>query len=183
KPEIAFAQAYFATQTRKMEVLERRMEEFERIDSRERLKITEKEFQDMVYSRGVDGPGIAYLRNVGDKALFGRTTNEMKRRLGITRGPLADVLPNVTLKAKDLATAMTGENTRKKNLRGTDPIAKEHYNTNASVRKALVDTGIYPEELPAAENIKLIEKRHRQERAALEKRHKEELSAATSQIK
>ena len=153
KEEIAFAQAYFITQTRRFEIMEQRMAELERIDAREKLRITEKEFQDMAWSRGVDGAGISQIRAFGDIALFGRSTDDMKSKLGITKKeiPLADSLPTVTLKAKDLATAMTNENTRKKNLQGKPPILKEHFENNRNVREALVKTGIYPEELPPSE--------------------------------
>ncbi|MBI2515130.1 DNA damage-inducible protein D [Candidatus Wolfebacteria bacterium] len=179
KEEIAFAQAYFITKTREFEVLEMRMVELERIDAREKLKITEKEFAAMAYSRGVDGQGIAQIRSLGDQALFGKTTEEMKNKFGLKRTePLADVLPSVTLKAKDLATAMTNENTRKKNLRGKLPISKEHFESNKNVRGALVGTNIYPENLPPAENIKRIEAKHRRERVELERKQRKELDAA-----
>lgn len=165
KEAIAFAQAYFVTQTRKIEILQQRMEELERIDAREKLKVTEKEFSNMAFSRGVDGKGVGEIRAVGDKALFGgRTTDEMKQKLGIgTKKPLADYLPNVTLKAKDLAAAMTIENARRNNLSGKQEIRNEHENNNTNVRGALVQTGIYPESLPAAEDIKKIEFKHRKE--------------------
>ncbi len=179
KAAIAFAQAYFITKTRQFEVLELRMSELERIDAREKLKITEKEFADMAFSRDVDGQGIAQIRSIGDKALFGKTTEEMKQVLGAKKSePLADYLPSITLKAKDLATAMTNENTRRKNLRGKLPIAQEHFESNTNVREALTKTKIYPEALPPSENIKKIEARHRQERAELEKKQRKELDSA-----
>lgn len=180
KEEIAFAQAYFITQTRRIEVLEKKMIELERLDAREKLKVTEKEFGAMAYSRGVDGQGIAQIRSFGDQALFGgQSTDEMKKKLGVGKNkPLADVLPNVTLKAKDLATAMTTENARRKNLHGKRPILNEHIVSNKSVRSALVSTNIYPEELPAAEDIKKIETRHRKERKALQEKQKKELAEA-----
>lgn len=126
KKEIAFAQAYFVTQTRKMEVLEQRMAELERISSREKLKITEKDFSTLVMSRGVDGRGLGEIRSFGDQALFGgKSTDTMKKRLGVDPSkPLADFLPDITLKAKDLATAMTSENTRRKNLQGKGSILR-----------------------------------------------------------
>lgn len=181
KSEIAFAQAYFITQTRKIEVLQLRMQELERLDAREQLKITEKEFSDMAFSRGVDGPGIAHVRSAGDEILFGgKRTEEMKAEFGITKNkPLADILPNVTLKAKDLATAMTNENVRKKNLNGKSPILDEHKSSNTSVRGALTRSGIYPERLPPAEDIRLIEARHRKENKALKERQRRELSEAS----
>lgn len=184
KDEIAFAQAYFITQTRRIEKLQQRMQELERIDAREKLKITEKEFSDMAFSRGVDGKGIAHIRSAGDEVLFGgRTTDEMKIKLGIDKKkPLADVLPNVVLKAKDLATAMTNENTRKKNLIGKFPILTEHKMSNTSVRGALTQTNIFPENLPAAEDIKKIEARHRQEKKELQGKQRQELADAAKRI-
>jgi len=185
KQEIAVAQAYFVTQTRKFEIIEQRMQELERIDSREKLKITEKEFGAMVFARGVDGPGIAKIRSRGDEELFGgRTTNEMKDKLMVSREkPIADVLPNVTLKAKDLATAMTTENARRKNLFGLVPIGKEHVSNNQNVRSALVKTGIFPEELPPAEDIKRIEAKHRKEIKMLQQKQRKELENATKRLK
>lgn len=185
KEEIAFAQAYFITQTRELEVLQQKMVELERIDSRIKLKITEKEFSNLAFSRGVDGRGISEIRSFGDQALFGgKTTDDMKRKLGVVNKsqPLADFLPNVTLKAKDLATAMTTENTRQKNLRGKGQILSEHVTSNRSVREALVKTNIYPENLPPAEDIKKIESRHRKEKRDLEKRQKNELEQATKKL-
>jgi DNA-damage-inducible protein D len=177
KEEIAFAQAYFVTQTRKIEILQKHMGELERIDAREKLKITEKEFSNMGFSRGVDSKGIAEIRAKGDEALFGgKTTDEMKHRLGVSsKKPLADYLPNVTLKAKDLAAAITIEKTRQNNLYGKSEIREEHINSNTNVRGALTKTGIYPESLPASEDIKKIEAKHRKEMKALQKKQREEL--------
>ncbi|BFT94966.1 MAG: DNA damage-inducible protein D [Minisyncoccus archaeiphilus] len=177
KEQIAFAQAYFITQTRTIELLQQKMSELERLESRKKLKITEKEFSDMIYSRGVDGPGIGQIRDAGDRALYGgKSTEEMKTSLGVKKStPLADHLPNVTLKAKDLATAMTMESTRSKNLYGKYPIMKEHENSNKGVREALVKSDIYPEKLPASEDIKKIEARHRSELKELQKKQKKEL--------
>lgn len=185
KPEIAFAQAYFVTQTRKIEVLEQRMIELERIDARDKLRLTEKEFGAMAYSRGVDGRGIAEIRSFGDQALFGgKTTEDMKRKFGVpSQKPLADFLPNVTLKAKDLATAMTTENTRQKNLSGKGKILAEHVSSNRNVRGALTATKIFPENLPPTEDIKKIETRHRQEVKELQKRQQEELKEATKRLR
>jgi DNA-damage-inducible protein D len=187
KEAIAFAQAYFITQTRTIELLQKRMLELERIDAREKLKITEKEFSRMAFSRGVDGRGISEIRSKGDEALFGgRTTDEMKEQFGIQsrkNKPLADYLPNVTLKAKDLATAMTIEKSRKNNLLGKDEILGEHVNNNQNVRGALINTGIYPEILPASEDIKKIETRHRKEMKMLQKKQREELEQAAKKIR
>lgn len=185
KEEVAFAQAYFITKTREFEVLEQRMIELERIDAREKLKVTEKEFADMAWSRGVDATGLKQIRAFGDMALFGKTTEEMKVQFGIAnkQEPLADSLPTVTLKAKDLATAMTNENTRAKNLQGKVPILKEHFNNSKNVREALVKTGIKPETLPAQENIKKIEARHRKEKTALDRQQRKELDAFNKNAK
>lgn len=184
KEAIAFAQAYFVTQTRTIELLQQRMAELERIDAREKLKTTEKEFSEMAFSRGVDGRGIGEIRAKGDEALFGgRTTDEMKQKLGVeSRKPLADYLPNVTLKAKDLATAMTIEKTRRDNLSGKNEIREEHVTNNQNVRGALTKTGIYPESLPAAEDIKKIEVRHRKEMKALQKKQRAELGCASKKL-
>jgi len=178
KTEIAFAQAYFVTQTRKMEFIEQRMAELERLTVREKLSLTEKEFAALVFSRGVDGRGLGEIRSFGDKALFGgKSTDDMKKRLGITKTkPLADFLPDITLKAKDLATAMTSENTRRKDLQGKGKILQEHVTSNSSVRGALVKTGIYPESLPPAEDVKKLKARHKKETKELQARHKKELA-------
>lgn len=184
KEEIAFAQAYFVSQTRTVELMQQRMEELERIEAREKLKLTEKEFNAMAFSRGVDGRGIGEIRAKGDEALFGgRTTDEMKQKLGIrSKKPLADYLPNVTLKAKDLATAMTIEKTRQHNLSGKIEIRDEHVVNNQNVRGALTKTGIYPESLPASEDIKKIEARHRKEMNALQKKQRKELDVASKKL-
>lgn len=185
KQEIAVAQAYFVTQTRKFELIEQRMQELERLDSREKLKITEKEFGALVFARGVDGKGIGMIRSRGDQELFGgKTTKEMKDKLMVPQDkPIADVLPNVTLKAKDLATAMTTENARRKNLYGLVPIGKEHVSNNQNIRNALVKTGIYPENLAPAEDIKRIEARHRKEVKVLQQKQRKELENATKKLK
>ena len=170
KQEIAFAQAYFITQTRRFEVLEAKMEEYARLNSRNKLIITEKEFGDFALARGVDGKGIGMIRSRGDQELFGGVkTSEMKESLGIPdKKPLADFLPNITLKAKDLATAMTTENAKRKNLSGLIPIGREHVVNNKNVREALVKTGIYPESLAIAEDVKIIQKRHEKELSEIE---------------
>lgn len=183
KEEIAFAQAYFITQTRKIELLQQNMNDLQRIDSREKLKITEKDFSDMLYTRGVAGQGIGAIRAKGDRALFGgESTSDVKNRLGISKStPLADHLPNITLKAKDFATAMTSENTRKNNLIGEEKITKEHISNNESVRSVLTKGGIYPEKLPVEENIKKIEDKHRKELKEMQLKHQKELKEATQQ--
>ena len=181
KTEIAFAQAYFVTQTRKMEVIEQRMAELERIDAREKLTLAEKAFSAMAFSRGVDGRGISEIRSFGDKALFGgKTTENMKKKLGVIKNnALADILPKVTIVAKEFATAVTSENTQRKNLQGKGSILNEHVTNNRNIRGVLIKSGIYPESLPSAENIKKIRSRHKREMKELQKRHREELKRAT----
>lgn len=162
-PEIAFAQMYFALQTRKQELLEQSANEIERIISRRKLTETEKEFVAEIYQRGVIAASdIAAIKGSGDENLFGGlSTKQMKRKLGIQnmKHPLSDVLPSVTLKAKDLASEMTTVNARKKDLIGKNPIKAEHDDNNLSVRKMLTERGIFPENLPAEEDIKKVESR------------------------
>lgn len=185
KTEIAFAQAYFATQTRKMELIEQRMAELERLTEREKLSITEKGFAALVFSRGVDGRGLSEIRSFGDKALFGgKTTDDMKKRLGVGKNtPLADVLPKVTISAKEFAAAITSENTKKKNLQGKGSILNEHVTNNKNVRGVLIKSNIYPESLPAAENIKRMQARHKKEMRELKKRQNEEIKSVQKKLK
>src|SRR3989338_1427042 len=180
KEEIAFAQAYFLSQTRKMEVLEDKIEEIQRIAARNKLKVTEKEFAALLWEKGLDGKGIGEVRDAGDHALFGGfTTKEMKKKLGVKENiPLANVLPSVTVKAKDLATEMTMVNTKRNNFSRKEQIKGEHVKNNSGVRKVLVDAGIKPEELPPSEDITKIERKHRAEKALMEERHKKELLEA-----
>jgi DNA-damage-inducible protein D len=174
-PEIAFAQMYFTLQTRKQEILDQSIEEIERMISRKKLTETEKEFAKTITEHGViDSKEIGEIKNAGDTALFGTTTSQMKKKLGLqnTTRPLADVLPTVTLKAKDLATEITTVNTKQKSLHGKNPIKYEHVNNNRNVREALTKSNIYPENLPPAEDIKKIESRHKQNKKLLEKETK-----------
>lgn len=184
KQEIAVAQTYFVTQTRKIEVIQERLEELERLSAREKLKITEKEFADTIFARGVDGPGIALIRKRGDQELFGLSRHDdVKKKFGIgDKKPLADVLPTVTLKAKDLATAMTTENARQRNLQGLTSLGTEHVKNNQGVREALIKSGIFPEKLPPAEDIKEIEKRHREQLKILRIAQKKELEQAKKKL-
>ena len=183
KEQIAFAQAYFATQTRKIEVLEKKMNEIQRLSTRSKLRITEKEFADTLWERGIDGPGIGEIRNAGDEALFGGfTTQKMKERLGVKNGSLADVLPNVTIKAKDLATEMTTVNTKKNNMQGKHKIKDEHVKNNSGVRNVLIQADIKPEALPPEEDVKKIEARHTKEKELMEKRQRKELEKAKEKI-
>lgn len=177
KQEIAFAQAYFVTKTRQLEELQQHFESLQRLEAREKLKVTEKEFGDMVFARGVDGAGIAKIKHRGDQELFGQDKyTSMKKFLKVPPNrAIADVLPTVTLKAKDLAAAMTIENARQKNLQGLVPIGTEHVKNNRSVRGALVESGIKPESIPPAEDIKAVESRHRKQLKELRIKQQEEM--------
>lgn len=160
KEEIAFAQSYFAVQTRKAELIEERLQLLSRLETRERLRASEKQLSKNIYERGVDDKGFARIRSKGDTALFGGlTTEQMKNRLGVKSGPLADHLPTLTIAAKNLATEMTNYNVEQKDLRGETPITQEHVQNNKSVRGMLLERGIQPENLPPAENIKKVERR------------------------
>ncbi len=161
KEEIAFAQSYFAVQTRKQEVIEERIAYIERANARDRLKESEKRLSQNIYERGVDDKGFGRIRSKGDTALFGgNTTQEMKKKLGVKENrPLADFLPTLTIAAKNLATEMTNYNVEEKDLQGEAPITEEHVQNNRTVRKMLGERGIKPEELPPAEDIKKLERR------------------------
>lgn len=165
KEQIAFAQSYFAIQTRKQELLEERIALVERMRAREKLADTEGELSGIVYERGVDGKGFARLRSKGDQALFGGfTTLEMKKKLAVPENrPLADFLPTITIKAKDLAAEITGFNTKKNDLRGEPSITGEHVKNNQDVRDLLGKSGIKPETLPPDEDIKKLERRIKSE--------------------
>lgn len=160
KEEIAFAQSYFAVQTRKAELIEERLNELARLGTRERLRASEKQLSRNIFQRGVDDKGFGRIRSKGDQALFGGlSTEQMKLRLGIKSGALADRLPTLTIAAKNLATEMTNYNVEQKDLYGEMNITAEHVQNNRSVRNMLGQRGIKPEELPAAEDIKKVERR------------------------
>jgi DNA-damage-inducible protein D len=160
KEEVAFAQSYFAVQTRKAELIEERLNEVARLNTRERLRASEKQLSRNIYQRGVDDRGFGRIRSKGDYALFGGlSTDQMKRRLGIKSGALADYLPALTIAAKNLATEMTNYNVEQKDLYGEASITAEHVQNNRSVRGMLGQRGIKPEELPPAEDIKKVERR------------------------
>jgi len=161
KEEIAFAQSYFAVQTRKLEVIEERINYVERTEARGRLKESEKRLSQNIYERGVDDAGFGRIRSKGDSALFGGySTQEMKERLGIKGNrPLADFLPTLTIAAKNLATEMTNYNVEEKDLSGEPAITIEHVQNNSSVREMLGQRGIKPEDLPPSEDIKKLERR------------------------
>lgn len=161
KEEIAFAQSYFAVQTRKQELIEEHISLIERTEARGRLRESEKRLSQNIYERGVDDAGFGRIRSKGDQALFGGyTTQEMKARLGVKDSrPLADFLPTLSIAAKNLAAEMTNYNTEEKDLQGEAPITREHVQNNRSVREMLGQRGIKPEELPPAEDIKKLERR------------------------
>ena len=170
KEEIAFAQSYFAVQTRNAELIEERLQLLSRLETRERLRCSEKQLSQNIYQRGVDDKGFGRIRSKGDTALFGGVnTEQMKQRLGVKSGALADHLPTLTIAAKNLATEMTNYNVEQKDLQGEMPITNEHIQNNQSVRGMLLQRGIRPEELPAAEDIKKVERRVAREENQLEK--------------
>ena len=160
KPQISFAQTYFAVQTRKAELIEQRLLEVERVKARVKLQETEKKLSGILYERGVNDQTFAAIRSKGDQALFRLSTGMMKQRMGIPQSrPLADFLPTISIKAKDFAAEMTSVNVQSKNLKGEASITREHIGNNAAVRKMLTERGIIPEDLPAAEDVKKVERR------------------------
>jgi DNA-damage-inducible protein D len=170
KVEIAFAQTYFAIQTRKIEVIEKRLEEVERLQARQKLSLSEKNLSGLIIEYLGDTTGLARIRSKGDMALFGgKSTLQMKNRLGVPESrALADFLPTITIKAKDFATEITTFNIKKdKQLRNEETISRDHVKNNEDVRKVLTDRGIKPEELPPAEDIKKIERRVKEEEKKL----------------
>jgi DNA-damage-inducible protein D len=161
KPAVAFAQTYFAVQSRKQEIIEQRLLEVERVNARSRLTISEKKLAGVLFERGVDHAGFAIIKSKGDQAMFGGfTTNDMKRKLGVPASrPLADFLPTLTIKAKDFANELTNHNVVEKDLHDNHPISKEHIDNNLAVRKMLKERGIKPESLPPAEDLKKLSRR------------------------
>ena len=160
KEEIAFAQNYFAVQTRRAELVEQRILEFERVKAREKLSQTEKQLSGVLYERGVDSQGFAIIRSKGDQALFRLNTQMLKRKMGVPDSrPVADFLPTISIKAKDLAAEMTGLNVQSKDLKGQTKIEKEHIDNNLAVRNMLTQRGIVPENLPPAEDVKKLQRK------------------------
>ncbi len=160
KDEIAFAMTYFAVQTRKQEVLEKRLAEIDRLQARE------NELSGILFERGVDSQGFARVRSKGDTALFGgNSTQKMKEKLGVPeKRALADFLPSVTIKAKDLANEMTNFNVKKDSeMQGESSISSEHIKSNKSMREMLQKHGIVPENLPAEEDVKKLQRRLKSE--------------------
>ena len=160
KEQIAFAQNYFAIQTRKFEIIEQRIKDWERLLARQKLTTSEKELSELIYERTGSDRNFGLIRSKGDKALFGRSTKQMKDKLNVPKGrALADFLPTITIKAKDFATEITVFNTKEKGLINERNISGEHIRNNKGVRGLLLDRGIKPEELPAEEDIKKLERR------------------------
>jgi len=164
KEQIAFAQNYFAVQTRKYEIIEQRINDWERLQARHKLTLSEKELSELIFERTGNEKDFGIIRSKGDQALFGFTTGQMKQKLGIKPSrPLADFLPTITIKAKDFATEITIFNVKDKDIHQSDKITWEHIVNNKSVRKLLLERGIKPEELPPEEDIKKLERRVKSE--------------------
>jgi DNA-damage-inducible protein D len=164
KEAIAFAQNYFAVQTRKFEVIEQRIKDWERLNARQKLTLSEKELSELIYERTGNDRDFGIIRSKGDQALFGYTTKQMKKKLGIKENrPLADFLPVITIKAKDFASEITIFNVKDKDIKTGQQISWEHIRNNKGVRKLLQERGIKPEELPAEEDVKKLERRVKSE--------------------
>ena len=160
KEEIAFAQNYFAVQTRRAELVEQRLLQFERVKAREKLSQTEKQLSGILFERGIDNQGFAVIRSKGDQALFRLSTQQLKKKLGVPESrPVADFLPTISIKAKDLAAEMTSLNVQNKDLKGQNPIEQEHVDNSRAVREMLTKRGIVPENLPPAEDVKKVQRR------------------------
>ena len=160
KEPIAFAQNYFAIQTRKFEIIEKRIKEWERLHARRKLSLSERELSELIYERTGKDKDFGKIRSKGDQALFKKTTQQMKDKLGVPKGrALADFLPTITIKAKDFAAEITVFNTKEKGLSTSKQISDEHITNNQSVRDILLKRGIEPEELPVEEDIKKLERR------------------------
>lgn len=174
KEAIAFAQNYFAVQTRKYEIIEQRIKDWERLQARSKLSLSEKELSSLIFEKTGSDKNFALIRSKGDKALFGgNSTKQMKIRLGVPDNrPLADFLPTITIKAKDFATEITIFNTKEKGLSNESSISSEHITNNNSVRKILLEREIVPEDLPPEEDIKKLERRVKSEEKKLGKNTK-----------
>ena len=160
KQQIAFAQTYFAMQTRKAELIEQRLLETERVQARQKLSATEKELSSVIYEQPGGNQNFALIRSKGDHALFGKSTQAMKAQWKVPDSrPLADFAPTIILKAKDFATEITIHNARTQQMTRETQISNEHVTNNQAVRQTLLSRGIQPEQLPAAEDVKKVERR------------------------
>lgn len=160
KEQIAFAQTYFAVQTRKAELIEKRLLEVERVKARAKLQETEKILSGVLYERGINDKSFAMIRSKGDQALFRLSTATLKRKMNVPASrPLADFLPTITIKAKDFAAELTSVNVQSKDLQSEPLITQEHIENNAAVRRILLERGVVPEDLPAEEDVKKVERR------------------------
>lgn len=160
KEQIAFAQTYFAVQTRKAELIEKRLLEVERVKARAKLQETEKILSGVLYERGINDKSFAMIRSKGDQALFRLSTATLKRKMNVpTSRPLADFLPTITIKAKDFAAELTSVNVQSKDLQSETLITQEHIENNAAVRRILLERGVVPEDLPAEEDVKKVGRR------------------------
>ena len=162
KKEIAFAQTYFALQTRKAKLIEQRMLEFERVQARKKISETEKELSKVIFEQTGGNQSFTIIRS-GDKALFNQTTQQMKNKWGAKNKPLADFMPTILLKAKDFATEITIFNAKDKEMCSEDQISGEHITNNTTVRNTLISRGITPEYLPPEEDIKKVERKLKSE--------------------
>ena len=171
---MAFAQSYFALQTRKQELIEERIALEERLKARKRLRESETELSKVIYERGVDDRGFGRIRSKGDQVLFGGYhTAQMKEKWGSPQNrPLADFASLIIINAKALATTLTAHNTQEKDLQGEDPITNEHLENNQSVRQMLLQRGVKPENLPPEEDIKKLERRLKSQEKKMPKKLK-----------
>ncbi len=159
KEQIAFAQTYFALQTRKAELIEQRLLENERVEARVKLAQTEKELSKVIYEQTGGNDNFALIRSKGDQALFNRTTAQMKEKWNIKNKPLADFMPTILLKAKDFATEITIYNAKEKGMKSENQISNEHVTNNKAVRDTLISRGITPENVKPEEDIKKVERK------------------------
>lgn len=172
KEQIAFAQTYFAIQTRKAELIEQKILEIERVQARNKLAETEKELSHVIFQQTGGNENFALIRSKGDQALFNRTTQQMKDKWDIKNKPLADFMPTILLKAKDFATEITIFNAKQKQMKTEGQISNEHITNNKSVRNTLLSRGIVPENLPPEEDVKKIERKLKSEQTKSLKENK-----------
>lgn len=172
KEQIAFAQTYFAVQTRKAELIEQKILEIERVQARNKLAETEKELSHIIFEQTGGNQNFALIRSKGDQALFNKTTQQMKDKWDIKNKPLADFMPTILLKAKDFATEITIFNAKQKQMKTENQISNEHITNNKSVRNTLLSRGIVPENLPPEEDVKKIERKLKSEKTKSLKENK-----------